>query len=577
MKSVAGVVPDLVLYNATVHTVDRGDAVAEAVAIGLGRIVAVGSNDDVRRLAGPGTRQIDLAGRTVTPGFVDAHPHMDTVGVRLIKFRFTETGSIAALLDELAREVARRRPGEWILCNPVVDEPDVFEYPAAFAEGRWPNRHDLDAVSPANPVYIEPPSLVAPGMAIANSAALRACGITRATTFPDGVNMLVDASGEPTGVFEDYNFPKRVPVPDGGFDPRTSQFPAMPAFTRDDIRRAVAAGARAFNEAGVTTIYEGHGIPAVPQRAYLDLWQAGELTVRTYFVISYPVSAYTDLESGRRLIEQTAVYAAGKGFGDDLLRFGGLGFSFDSAAAMGACLMREPYLGALGRPWRGVQLPKDDVFREILFRCAREGIRVQVQCSGGAAIDKVLAIYEEIDREIPVLGKRWTIQHCQFPSRGNIDTCCRLGVVPTTTTNFIWLYGSIYERSFGPEMANDAIPFKAWMDAGVPVAQCTDGRPHSPMFALWQMLARKDAHSGRTLATPGQKLTRQQALRAYTLNGAIAAFWDEVTGSIEPGKLADLVVLSDDIMTIDEDRIPETKVLATLLGGKPVHDTGIFS
>ena len=200
-----------------------------------------------------------------------------------------------------------------------------------------------------------------------------------------------------------------------------------------------------------------------------------------------------------------------------------------------------------------------------------------MQCSGGGAIDKVLRTYEEVDREIPIQGKRWTIQHCQFPTADNMDACRRMGVLPTTTTNFLWMYGSVYRKAFGEELAQQAIPFRSWLDAGVPVAQSTDGNPFQPMFAFWQLVARKDAVSGQPLGVPHERINRQQALRTYTLNGARTAFWDEVTGSIEPGKYADLAILSQDILTVDEDRIPETRVLATLLGGTPVHDTGLFN
>jgi predicted amidohydrolase YtcJ len=567
---------DLLIHNAVVHTVDANDSLADAIAIAGGRIVAVGKLADVERHCAGSTRRVDLKGRTVVPGFVDAHPHMDVVGLKLTKPSFDNPKNIASILDVIRMEVAKRKPGEWIICNPIANEPEVFGYPAALAEGRWPTRHDLDTVAPRNPVYIEPPQLVAPGFAFANSEAIRLCGITAKSPVVQGVEIELDAAGEPTGIFRDINFPKWLPVRDGAFQAQGSLFPAMPELTDAETLQAVAAGAKAFNEAGVTTIYEGHGIPTGPQRAYMDLWSRKQLTVRTYFVVQYPTRMYRERKEGNELIEQTSRYAGGAGFGDDLLKFGGLGFSFDSAAAMGACLMRQPYVGAAGTPWNGVQLADDEAFRDIVKRCASAGVRVQVQCSGGAAIDKVLAAYEEVDREVPIQGKRWTIQHCQFPSAQNMDSCRRLGVLPTTTTNFLWMYGSVYRKAFGEQLAQQAIPFRSWLDAGIPVAQCTDGNPYQPMFAFWQLLARKDAVSGEPLGSPQQRITRKEALRAYTLNGARTAFWEDVTGSIEPGKYADLVVLSQDIMSIDEDRIPETRVLATLLGGKPVHDTGLF-
>jgi predicted amidohydrolase YtcJ len=568
--------PDLILHGGHVYTVDGGDRVVEALAIRAGRILAVGGNDEIRRLAGPDTRQVALGGRAVVPGFVDGHPHMDMVGLGLIRPSFDTVRSIDEILGILAGEVAKRQPGEWIVCNPIGVEPDLFKMPGLLKDGRWPTRHDLDRVSPNNPVYIEPAILAAPGHAFANTAALRVAGITRDTKTPDGVTLERDAAGEPTGHVLDYNFPKLIPDAYNGFKPDRAVFPMVPRFTQEQVLAAVRAGMKAFNAAGITAIYEGHGIPVEPQRAYLELWSRGELSVRTYFVISYPVPVYFDPKAGEALIRETSKYAAGPGFGDDLLKFGGLGFSFDSASAIGASLMREPYVGARGTLWNGVQLAPDDTFKAILWNAARANLRVQVQCAGGAAIDKILGMYEEIDREIPIRGKRWVIEHCQFPSAANMETCRRLGVIPTSTTNFLWLYGSVYVKSFGRELARDAIPFKPWLEAGVPVVQSTDGKPYQPMFAFWQMLARRDGLTGETLSTPRQKLSRAEALRLYTAHGAHVMFAESALGSLEPGKLADLVVLSQDIMTIPEDRIPETQVLATLVGGRAVHDVGVL-
>ncbi len=568
--------PDLILHNGPIYTVNAGDDVAEALSIRAGEIVAVGRAADILASAGDGTRVVDLQGRAVVPGFVDAHPHMDDVGLQMVLPSFNNPKSIDDVLAVVAREVSKRKPGEWIVFNPLAGEPEAFSYPQMFGAGGWPTRHDLDKVSPDNPVYIQPQLMLAPGAAIANTAALRAAGLGRDTIAPEGVVVGRDDAGELTGVFLDYNFPKVMPDTFGGFHPGRALFPMIPPLTPELVYAGVETAMRAFNRAGITAIYEGHGIPKGPQRVYLDLWARKQLTVRTYFVISYPVSLYNDAAAGDRLIAETALYAGGDGFGDDLLKFGGLGFSFDSATAIGASLMRQHYMGARGHLWTGIQLTSDDNFSGILTRAARAGLRLQVQCAGGGAIDKVLAMFAEIDRERPIRDKRFVIEHCQFPSADNMATCRDLGVIPTSTTNFLWNYGSVYLKSFGDKLAAGAIPFRDWLDAGVPVAQSTDGRPYDPIFSFWQMLARRDGVTGHAFGLPQQKLTRHEALRMYTFNAARAAFWEHRIGSLEPGKLADLVVLSGDIMTMPEDDIRNTKVLATLLAGKPVHDTGLF-
>jgi predicted amidohydrolase YtcJ len=566
--------PDTVLHRGRVYTVDSDDRVVEAVAILKDEIVATGTSAEMLALAGPSTRRIDLGGRAVVPGFVDGHPHMDGVGLRFLKPSFDGVESIDDVLAVIVREVGRRRPGEWIVCNPLASEPEVFAFPAALRENRWPNRHDLDKVSPDNPVYIEPPGLIAPGIAIANSAAIKIAGINAATEVPAGIEIDKDAAGEPTGIFRDFSFPKLMPDTYGTIRGKRALFPMIPPMDQAEMNRAVEAGMHAFNKAGVTAIYEGHGIPKPQQKAYADLWERRQLTVRSYFVISWGGQHFADRDKGQALIDETALYAAGEGFGDDLLRYGGLGYSFDSATAIGACLMREPYVGARGYAWTGVQHTTDEIFLDGLLRAARANLRVQVQCAGGGAIDKVLSMFETIDREIPINGKRWVIEHCQFPSAANMATCRRLGVVATTTTNFLWNYDSVYLRCFGEEMSADSIPLRDWIDAGVVISQSTDGRPYDPIFTFWQSLARKGGVTGHVFGLPRQKVTRQEALRMATYNAAYAAFWEHRIGSIEPGKLADLAILSDDIMTMPENRIPEAKVVTTLLGGRPVHDTG---
>ena len=469
--------PDLILHGGRIYTVDRDDRVVEAVAIRDGRIVAVGGSDEIRRLAGPGTREVSLGGRAVVPGFVDGHPHMDLVGLGLIRPSFDTVRSIDEILTTLKAEVSRRRPGEWIVCNPIGVEPDLFKMPGLLKEGRWPTRHDLDRVAPDNPVYIEPAMLAAPGHAFANSAAIRAAGVTRDTKAPDGVEIVLDERGEPSGHFKDFNFPKVIPDAYNSFKPDRALFPMVPRLTQAQMVDAVRAGMKAFNVAGITSIYEGHGIPAEQQRAYLELWSGRELSVRTYFVISYPSAPLLRPEGGRGADPR------------DLALRGRRRVRRRHAAIRRARLLVRQRLrhrrlaDARAVPRRA----RDDVERhpahlgrdvqDDSLKAARANLRVQVQCAGGAAIDKVLGMYEEIDREIPILGKRWVIEHCQFPSAANMATCRRLGVIPTSTTNFLWLYGSVYVRSFGRELAQDAIPFKPWLEAGMPVVQSTDGKP----------------------------------------------------------------------------------------------------
>lgn len=257
----SAVAADQILHNGRIYTVDARDSVVEALAIRNGEIQATGTSQDMLALAGPATRKIDLAGRAVLPGSVDGHPHMDDVGLGMVLPSFNNPKSIDEVLDVVRREVARRKPGEWIVFNALVTEPDAFAYPGVFGASGWPTRHDLDKVSPDNPVYIQPQLMLAPGVAIANSAALQLAGLDYNVAAPDGVVIGKDDAGELTGVFLDYNFPKVMPDTFGGFHAGRAFFPMIPAVSADMVYRGIETAMRAFNRAGITTIYEGHGLP----------------------------------------------------------------------------------------------------------------------------------------------------------------------------------------------------------------------------------------------------------------------------------------------------------------------------
>lgn len=567
-------VPDLILHGGRIYTADARDSVASAVAIADGRIVAVGSDESVLPAAGPNTRKVQLDGRTVTPGFIDGHPHMEGVGSDDLRPSWGPLRSIDDVLAVVRREVAKLAPGEWLVMPPMIPPPQVFAYPEAFRERRWPDRFDLDKAAPNNPVYIEANFMAPPGVSIGNSAAWATAEPPPGWSPPPGVTIERDAAGALTGRIIDYNYPRRGPN-SRSFGAQTG-FPKVPLGRDADPAAALKRSMQLFNAAGLTAVYEGHGMSLRTIDTYKALHRQGLSTVRAYLPLSFGFGAYSNPQEREAVLRQAAQIGPGNGVGDDLLKIGGLGFSFDSAAAAGKCLMREPYTAPDGVTSRGVQLTSDANLRDAIFAAGRAGLRVQVQCSGGLAIDKVLAIFQEFDRETPIRERRWVIEHCQFPSAENMAVCARLGVIPTTCATFLWDYGSVYLSSFGEAVADQAIPFRSWLEAGLPVVNGTDGHPYEPMFVFWQLLARQDGHTRRVLG-PDQTISRAQALRTYTINGARAAFWENEIGSIEPGKLADLAILSQDIMTIDRDKIPETKVVSTLLSGHPVHDTGFFS
>ncbi len=548
---------DLVLFGGKIITVDEKFSIAQAIAIRDGRILDVGSNHEMAKYAGPETRRVDLRGRTVTPGFIDGHPHM----FRIEDISLAHVRSVKDILDVVSREGAKRKPGEWIVLEPPGEPPFHFDMPEGLAEKRYPTRDELDRAAPQNPVYLKSSAFHERPTALFNTRALEALGITRESGPIEGVEIVREPDGTPAGqIVGNLTYFSRSPLRDKlwSIAPKHS-FEVQVEELKRDMRR--------YNSGGVTAIYEGHGVPERTIALYNELWNRGQITVRSYLVKE--INAFKPVEAIAADLESMAAFR-GAGFGDDFLKIGGICISFGDNVGFGAGFMREPYVGPHGEKWSGLQLvPTEKIYR-IARAAAERNIRVNVQASGGRAIDIVLGVFDQINREVPIAKRRFVIQHCQFPSEQNMKDILRLGVIPTTCTNFLWGQGSAYIKFYGKELANRAIPLKTWLRHGVPIVQSTDYGPSSAMFTIWQSIARKNGWTGETLG-PEESLSREEAIRIYTINGARLCFWEEKIGSLERGKLADLVVLDRDILTCPLDDIRTTRVIATLVGGKEVY------
>ena len=554
---------ELVLYNGRIITMDQKSTIASALAIRGSRIVAVGSENEARAAVRPGATIIDLRGHTVVPGLIDSHPHLDNAALATRRIDFAGARSISEMLDRIKAETERLPPGTWIVTNPVGEPPFYFNVPEGLAEKRFPNRYDLDKVAPGHPVYITGIGLRELSVPIANSLALKLAGITRDTVAPEGVTIVKDSAGEPTGVFEERVWPPAV---------QRRLFPMIPEPTVEQrtevLRRAIEENAAK----GLTAIYEGHGLVPDSILAYKRLQERGGLRLRVYGNMAIdPSLPMTEIEK----ILDTLTPFAEKGLGDGWINVTGIGLSFDASAGTGSALMREPYVGQRGVQWQGVQRIPTDKFQQIVEAAARRRLRVQTQCSGGRAIDEVLKVYDEVNNKYPIVDLRYMVIHSQFPSAENMALMKRLGVVATTSTNFLYVFGKDYLKFYGSEIAHNSIPMKSWLRAGIPVGLSSDRPPTSPLFGIWQAVARLDGRTGETIGAQ-EKLTREEALRCYTINGAIVAFAEERTGSLEPGKLADLVVLSGDLLTIPEAAIKELSSVLTMVGGRVTHKDRAF-
>ena len=383
---------DIILHNGKILTVDRDDSIHQAIAISGNRILAVGSNEEVAALAGPGTKSLDLRGSTVIPGVVDIHAHLDREGLKSIYPSLEGLRSIPQILDRIADLAADKAPGEWVVTMPVGDPPNYADMPQSLAEGRFPNRHDLDRVAPNNPVYIKgiwTPWNVPPSVSIANSAALAIAGIDRHTEAPDSsVTIEKDADGEPTGIFVDTG---RYPSVE------FTLMRAAPRFTPAQRVAALKESMRLYNSVGTTGTYEGHGVAPELLQAYKAVWDAGEMTVRANLTVS---PNWQSAEQAAQEMESWGHSFSGPGFGDEFLRVSGYFIQYGgnryTAQARSSQL---PYTG-----WAGFiqSYHSPELFAETVKLAAENNIRVNTLVR--EPLEEVLNVFEEIDRDIPLRG-----------------------------------------------------------------------------------------------------------------------------------------------------------------------------
>ena len=548
------------MHGGKVLTVSNDDSVEQAVAVRGESIQAVGSDQDVLALAGPDTKTIDLQGRTVIPGIIDIHAHMDREGLKRIYPSLEGAASIPGILAIIEQQVAQTRPGEWVTTMPVGDPPNYADMPAGLEGGRFPNRWDLDKVSPNNPVYIRgawTPWNVPPSVAIANSLALQLAGIDRNTQPPDSsVTIEHDDTGEPTGILVD-----------------TGRFPSVeftlmkvvPRFTHEQRVDALKESMRLYNAVGTTGAYEGHGVAPEVLRVYKEVWDANEMTVRAHLTLS---PAWKSVAEAAQEMERWGHSASGQGFGDSMLRISGYYIHYRGSRYTARARTAElPFTG-----WAGFAQSYNppERFRRLVKLAAQHNLRVNTIVAD--CLEEVLAVFQDVHREIPISGQRWMIGHVVETSAEQLNVMRDLGlIIETIPLTHLWLRGRQFLDK--PEAADRAVAHRDFLDQGVRFGLGTDNKPYSPFPTLWAAVARQERTTGQVLG-PRQVLTRMEALKAMTMGGAYFSFEEDRRGSLEAGKLADLAVLSDDYLTVAEDEISGLSSVLTIVGGKTVHSSG---
>lgn len=555
---------DLLLRGGSVLTLDPASPQATALAVRGDRVLAAGDARELSALAGPRTRIVELAGRTLVPGLSDGHAHMDREGLKQV---FPSLGPVRSIADVQARiaELARAQPpGRWIVTMPIGTPPAYFDAPECLAERRWPTRHELDAAAPDHPVLIRSiwgywrhtPPLVS----IANSAALRAAGIDRGTVSPTPTLLIErDAHGEPTGVFSEQAM---MPIVEH------SLLSCAPGFREADRIATLPAAMRAYHAFGTTSIFEEHGAAAELVRAYAAVHREGRLSMRTTLVASPDWQALgasaagTDSQAWGRLLDAGFAHLARSGTGDAWLRLQGLFVDIDPLADNAVRARSMPYTGWAGFNY-DTALAREKAIA-LLVACAERGIRAV------AIWPNMLDLFEAVDRQVSIRDQRWVLGHLSTLSRADVARARDLGLVVTTHTNrYIYKEGHLLARQLGPGRADEISPLRWLVEAGVPVALATDNVPVSMFWPMWQATTRLNRYTGGPIA-PAQALDRLQALRASTVGGAVLAFAEHERGTLAPGMLADFAVLDGDPLSLPDERLRELAADITVVGGRIV-------
>jgi predicted amidohydrolase YtcJ len=529
---------DLVLLNGKIWTGVAARPEAEAVACAGGRIVAVGSTAEIRRLAGAATRIIDLRGRRVVPGFNDAHVHFLDGGEGLAGVQLRDAKSPEEFSRRIAAFAAKTPRGRWIR-NGNWDHENWS--PANLPERKW-----IDAATPGHPVFI---NRLDGHMALANSLALRLAGVTRTTPDPPGGLIVRDAQGEPTGVLKDaaMNFVHAV-IPKPG---------------ADEIGEAIRAAMRYAAENGVTSIQDMSAGPEV-LAVYQQLLARDELTVR--------VSAHQPLADWERLA-RVGIRAH---FGNDLLRIGGLKGFADGSLGSTTALFFAPYLDAPAT----AGLPSDEMtdpnrMRDAIVAADRAGLHLAIHAIGDKANQTILDFFAEAAKRNGARDRRFRIEHAQHLRPEEIRRFGAERVIASMQPYHAIDDGRWAENRIGKERARGTYAFRALLDAGATLAFGSDWfvAPMEPLLGIYAAVTRRtlDGKNPNGWA-PEQKITVAEAVRAYTWGSAYASFDETVKGTIEAGKLADLAVLSDDIFTLDPAALETTRVVMTIFAGKVIYE-----
>jgi hypothetical protein len=528
---IARMEPELILYNGNIWTVNEQMPRAQAVAISGGRILAVGTNDEVLGLAVGLSKKVDLSGKAVFPGFIDAHAHPCESGVNHLRMVACDMDSISDIQAAL-RERAETTPGgQWVL---------GFLYD----DGKTPRPlsiQDLDGAAPNHPVLVRHRG----GHTIfVNSLALKLVGVDEHTPDPPGGRFEHDGAGHLTGHVGDK---------------ATEHFAQLIAFapTRDDFREGAKLISKIFSSKGVTSAGDALTMPANLQ-GYQDARDAGELRMR--------VCCHMTVEALDRMM------AAGvhTGFGDEWVRIGAVKQFADGSISERTAWLSDPYIGI--PDYHGLQVTTRDQLYENSLKAHAAGWQLATHANGDLAIDMVLGVYEQVQRETPKSDPRFRLEHCTLLNESLLLRMKALQAIPVPFSGYVYFHGDVM-HFYGEERTRHMFPMREFLSRALQPADSSDytASPSDPMMWLRSQVTRTDMKGNVWGAN--QKITVEEAIRCGTINGAHSSFEEKTKGSIAPGKFADLVVLAEDPFKVDPMTLHKIAVERTMVGGKWVYES----
>jgi predicted amidohydrolase YtcJ len=532
--------PDAIWSGGRIYTLNGGER-AQAVAAKDGRFLAVGSDAEIEAMAGRHTQRFRLNGRPVIPGLFDSHAHLLEVGLKLAAVRLDECQSPEEMMELVRARAADTPPGDWIV--------GMGWNEGNFSDGRLPTRHDIDPATSQHPVIL----MRYFNADVVNSVALGMAGVNRGTADPQGGKVERDEHGDPNGLLRAS---AKQLVRD-----------LLPEHSVDELKHALALGCNEFNRFGISSVLDP-GLMSHELHAYQSFYQDGDLTVRMNLMPSW--HGFRDEESERQLDYRARELGVFSGLGDEWLRLGGLKMAIDGGTSSHTAYMYEPFEGE-NEVVNYNRLATADLRR--FFQVAQESSwDVGIHVCGDRATDMAVDAFAHVSRNAPRPDMRHSVIHAYFPSDRAIDQMAEHHIAVVLQPTFIYWEGDLIFRDVGRERALNYKPARKLLDRGVVVTGSSDVPSTvsaNPFVALYALVTRKN--NVGNLVAPDQAISRMEAIKSYTTAGTWLTREEQLKGTIEAGKLADLTVLDRDYFTIPEEEIREVEATMTVVGGKVVY------